>query len=236
MFAATNQIQTQAAAFLAAQPSGISLWVADAASAEWLMARVGVLSPADRAEFATIRQPAARWQSMSARILLRVALCDAVDGQIAASEWIFVKGSNGKKAVAPGQPKVHFSVSHNEKMAVVAVSRNAALGVDVEAVVASVDEAVIADFLSASEQASLDNNDASVRASQFTRFWTLKEAFTKMTGEGLSADFSSVEFDAENDALAAGGQASFECFDIADCRIALAVDAAAAEVTVRELV
>jgi len=235
MFAATNQIQTQAAAFLAAQASGIDLWVADAASAEWLMAHVNVLSAADRAEFATIQQPAARWQSMSARILLRVALSYAVDGEIAAIEWTFVKGANGKKAVAHGQPQVHFSVSHNETMAVVAVSRSAALGVDVETAGADVNEDVVADFLSASEQASLDNNDATIRASQFTRFWTLKEAFTKMTGEGLSADFASIEFDAEEDALTAGEEASFECFDIAGCQIALAIDAAAAEVTVREL-
>ena len=238
MFASATQTQTQAnrPAFVAAQASGIDLWVADATSAEWLMARVNVLSPADRKEFASIQQPAARWQSMSARILLRVALCEAVDGEVAASEWTFVKGANGKKAVAAGQPQVHFSVSHNEKMAVVAVSRTAALGVDVETAGTDVNEDVVADFLSASEQASLDSNNASRRCRQFTRFWTLKEAFTKMTGEGLSADFAKVEFKAHNDELIASVEASFETFSIAGCQIALAIDTAAAgEVTLRDL-
>ena len=241
MFATVNQ--TSAKTFSAG--AGVELWVADATSAEWLMARINVLSPADREEFATIQQPANRWRSMSARILLRVALSDAVDGTVAANEWTFEKGANGKKRVAEGLPAVHFSVSHNDEMAVVAVSRSHALGVDVEANGADVDEDVVAQFLSASEQASLDQtsldqaslDQASLdRSNQFVRFWTLKEAFTKLTGEGLSADFAAVEFKADENALANDNDTRFEMFDIAKCQIALAIEHGNnAEVTLREL-
>ena len=234
MFAAATQIQTAATTPVAARAAAVELWIADAASAEWLTSHIHVLSEAERAEFAAIAQPAARWIAMSARITLRVALSDAVDGAIAPCEWEFVKGANGKKQVAAHQPQIHFSVSHNDEAAVVAISRYHALGIDIEANGTEANEDVIEMFFSAAEAASLDKN-AQRRSAQFTRFWTLKEAYTKMTGEGLSADFATIEFDATENTMIGNSTASFETFTIANNQIALAIDAAEAQVTVREL-
>ena len=237
MFAATAPRQADAHQTVCSHNNAVELWVADTTKFEWLSARIHVLTEAERAEFAKIAQPAARWLAMSARILLRVALSDAIDGAIAPCDWRFTTGSCGKKRVADGQPQIHFSVSHNETMAVVAICRNGAVGVDVETLGKQIDEDVIAMFLSSAEQASLDPHNAANRSNQFVRYWTLKEAYSKLTGEGFTADFAAMAFDPQQNKLAgqAGDQAQFELLDIAKCQIAIAMHTgAAAQISVRD--
>ena len=235
MFTALTQIFTKTQNAVVARSEAVELWVADATNTEWLTARIHVLTEAERTEFAKISDASSRWIAMSARITLRVALSEAVDGAIAPCDWEFVKGACGKKEVAPHQPKIHFSVSHNEEAAVIAISRHHALGVDIEATTTQANEDVIEMFFSAAEQASLDSN-IDRRSAQFVRFWTLKEAYTKMTGEGFTADFATVEFDAVENTMSGNDDVRFETFNISNGQIALAIDSGfAGEVAIREI-
>ena len=234
MFTALTQIFAKTQNTIIAGSEAVELWVADATKAEWLTSHIHVLTEAERVEFAAITDPSSRWIAMSARITLRVALSEAVDGAIAPCEWEFVKGPCGKKEVAPHQPQIHFSVSHNEDAAVIAISRKHALGVDIEATTTQANEDVIEMFFSPAEQASMDN-DADRRSTQFVRFWTLKEAYTKMTGEGFTADFATIEFDAIENTMTGNDEVSFETFNISNNQIALAIDAGfAGKVAIRE--
>ncbi len=239
MFAANTQTQSQTnvvaaldcalapttASVFSSVKDGVQLWVADASNSQWLSARIHVLSETERCEFSAIKQPAARWLAMSARILLRIALTDSTDGAIAPYEWTFTTAANGKKRVTDGQPQIHFSVSHNDQMAVIVVSAATQLGVDVEAADLACNEDVVADFFSPAEQANLDTQNQARRNEQFARLWTLKEAYSKLTGEGLAADFAANEFDAVSDKLTGDTAAQFASRTISNCRIAIATEA-----------
>jgi len=89
-------------------------------------------------------------------------------------------GHNGKPYL-PDHPEIHFNFSHCPRAAVCAVS-NRPIGIDVEAI-APVDWVVAERVLSTmelSEVRSVADPDVA-----FARFWTRKEAFVKLTGDGL---------------------------------------------------
>lgn len=98
--------------------------------------------------------------------------------------------SHGKPflVLSPGtRSAIRFSVSYSDRLVVVAVANGAEVGVDVERVVAGFAwREVAGTALSSGEQsrlAALDDESA-VRA--FYGIWTLKEAVSKASGEGLS--------------------------------------------------
>lgn len=105
----------------------------------------------------------------------------------------------GKK----GKPYINdafFNISHTDGMVSLALS-DCENGADCERLRAPLEKVIKrcftpyeADQISASESPSLN----------FTRLWTLKEAYSKLTGEGISA-LGKTEFDL------AGGKALFDC-------------------------
>lgn len=85
----------------------------------------------------------------------------------------------------------HFNCSHSGNWVVCAVS-NDAVGVDIEAI-RHIDFNVAKRFFSEKEYAYLEEVDPSFRLSYFYDLWTLKEAYIKKIGKGLSlklSDFS----------------------------------------------
>lgn len=82
---------------------------------------------------------------------------------------------------------VHFNLSHTRGMAVLAVCLDAEVGVDVERVDAGIDALALADAnFSQRERALLHACVGMRRAECFTEIWSLKEAWVKALGRGLS--------------------------------------------------
>jgi 4'-phosphopantetheinyl transferase len=100
-----------------------------------------------------------------------------------------------------------FNLSHSEVSALVAVSNQVAVGVDVESI-GEVPEAVsIAEkFFSQPDAETLSKFEASARSNCFLRLWTRKEAYLKATGDGISMGLNrftvglkrSMIYDSEN--------------------------------------
>jgi 4'-phosphopantetheinyl transferase len=90
---------------------------------------------------------------------------------------------------------VQFSISHTRGCVAVALARSA-VGVDVERRRALPDLLAVASMAFAPEGqnalAALSGSEARTRL--FYRYWTLGEAFTKATGEGISQDLTSFAF------------------------------------------
>lgn len=85
---------------------------------------------------------------------------------------------------------LHMNLSHCKGLAVAAVGKMP-LGVDAEAP-RTVKESLLPKICTAEECTRIlyaDNKNLA-----FTRFWTLKEAYAKYTGEGLGLDFSKLGF------------------------------------------
>ncbi|MCF6508269.1 4'-phosphopantetheinyl transferase superfamily protein [Blastococcus sp. MG754426] len=103
-------------------------------------------------------------------------------------------GGHGKPRLL-GDVGLHVSVSHAGNRAVVAVGRDAPVGVDIEQVGAWAD-ADLTDVarlvLAPEERAVLARQPAGTRAEVFTTYWTRKEAAVKATGAGLSAPLDDI--------------------------------------------
>jgi 4'-phosphopantetheinyl transferase len=83
---------------------------------------------------------------------------------------------------------LHASVSHAGELAIVALSRGAPVGVDIEALGSTPPSALVDDILAPAE-APLAADDAHA----FYRIWTRKEAVLKATGAGLELGMARVE-------------------------------------------
>lgn len=89
-------------------------------------------------------------------------------------------GTHGKPYLTD-YPDIHFNISHCVKGCVCAVS-DVPIGVDIQEIRPYSSE--IAERVCSAEEMKIINN-ASDKACEFTRIWTMKESYVKMTGEGI---------------------------------------------------
>ncbi len=177
-----------------------------------------VITDADHAEFANISHAHTRERSLATRAALRNALSRAVSGTVKPSEWVFERGANGKPALAPGFPKLHFSCSHTHTVSAVAVSRLHPVGIDIESSFLTFeDPSLLEEYFSEGELQAIERLPEHRRAKARVRLWTLKEAVVKMLGTGLALDISQLEFDAEDDRLKSNCEPEI---DISEMRLA----------------
>ena len=100
---------------------------------------------------------------------------------------LFEYGEHGKPSIL-GHPEIHFNLSHCREAAVCIISDHP-VGVDVESVRPLKDS--LAEYTM--NDAELDEiRQAANPALQFTRFWTMKEALLKLTGEGINNHLKNV--------------------------------------------
>jgi 4'-phosphopantetheinyl transferase len=115
------------------------------------------------------------------------ALLDCRAGEVA-----FVAGRDGKPRVLGSD--LRFSASRSDGIAVLAISREVEVGVDVEAIRAIDDlDRLARRFMSASERAALAARPAARRQAGWFDCWTRKEAYVKGLGTGLSLPLAGVE-------------------------------------------
>jgi 4'-phosphopantetheinyl transferase len=143
---------------------------------------------ADRFRFAADRET-----FIASHALTRAMLSEVTGRPI--DTWRYVKGAFGKPALATdcGCSGLHFNISHTRGFAACAIAR-ADVGVDIEASDRRTDFALANHFFAPEEADIVRSVPAERRASVFFRFWTLKEAFIKATGEGLSRPLDSFSF------------------------------------------
>ncbi len=148
-------------------------------------ALTATLAPDEKARAARFVFERDRHRFATARGLLRQILGDAAG--IAPARLAFRYGTRGKPCLvdAPGAPD--FNVSHSGGLAAFALSRAGEVGIDIEQERPMPDLATIAErFFSSRESALLAQLPDAEKVPAFFRCWTRKEAFIKLTGEGLS--------------------------------------------------
>jgi 4'-phosphopantetheinyl transferase len=98
----------------------------------------------------------------------------------------FVYGAYGKPALA-SEHSLRFNLSHSNEVALLAVARDAELGVDVEYVRADfASEDIARRFFSRAEVEAFNALPKDEQVAAFFRCWTRKEAYIKAIGKGLS--------------------------------------------------
>jgi 4'-phosphopantetheinyl transferase len=126
-------------------------------------------------------------------------------------------GTVGLTATAGGKPelagenaeRVRFSLAHSGSLMLCALTRDDAVGVDVEEIREDVEVAEIAErFFAAEEARTLLALAPAPRRAAFFACWTRKEAVLKATGDGLARALDSFVVSVQPEAaavLAAGG-------------------------------
>jgi 4'-phosphopantetheinyl transferase len=98
---------------------------------------------------------------------------------------------NGKPVVQATE-RLHFNLSHSGEWALVALSSDHAVGIDIEAHYALEVNVVALQVLSADEHVALDALPMDERSGAFFTCWTRKEALAKGIGIGLDFPFTQV--------------------------------------------
>jgi len=150
-----------------------------------------LLSPDERARASRFVFERDRRRFIAARAALRSILAECAG--IGPRQVAFYYTPSGKPGLAGDleRSELQFNLSHSGALALIAVVRRAALGVDVECLSRRVDyEGIAKRFFSERERRALESLDGSKRKRGFFDCWTRKEAFVKALGEGLSRPFS----------------------------------------------
>lgn len=108
----------------------------------------------------------------------------------------FIPGAAGKPEIIPSLncKCLRFNLSHTRGLALIAVVRERAVGIDVEHLRPIRDfEQIARRFFTSRESEQLSALPASERKKAFYRLWTRKEAYLKATGEGISNALNRIE-------------------------------------------
>lgn len=108
----------------------------------------------------------------------------------AADRLVFRAGSHGKPELA-NDVGLRFNLTHSGELALLAISRDLELGVDVEDIRPLSDDAIADRFFSEPEVRALRAVAPQSRLAAFYSCWTRKEAVLKGTGMGLSGGLDS---------------------------------------------
>lgn len=179
--------------------SAIHVWWARLGESDALAARwQDVLDSEEREQRQRFRNAESRDLYALAHVLLRVAL--SRHAAVKPQAWSFVRGAYGKPELTPSlaaTTRLHFSLAHSAATAVCAIRWGAPVGVDVEPIDRSVDPLELAaGVLSCREkEALLAVEEEEMRRRRFLALWTLKEAYVKAVGLGLTFSVTDCIFD-----------------------------------------
>ncbi|MEM7120950.1 MAG: 4'-phosphopantetheinyl transferase superfamily protein [Pseudomonadota bacterium] len=134
---------------------------------------------------------------LAAHLLLRTRL--SLYAPVAPGAWTFEKNAFGRPEVAGGLLEadgLRFNLSHTNGLVACAITRSADVGIDVESLSRPTPGLDIAErFFSPDEFAMLQKAPADEQHQLFFAIWTLKEAYIKARGMGLSLPLDQFAFD-----------------------------------------
>lgn len=154
----------------------------------------GWLSAGEHARHDQLRIETARDQFVAAHALARAILGRATGTPPARVG--FTIGQHGRPELAnpPAGGRLRFNLSHTSGMVVVAVALDRDIGVDVESRHRTTNSLDLAQrFFSPGEAAALEALPPADRPRAFLDYWTLKEAYVKALGLGLTHSLSAFE-------------------------------------------
>jgi 4'-phosphopantetheinyl transferase len=166
-----------------------------------------VLDADEQARAARLRFDADRLSYRAAHVLLRCALTRQLS--LAPAQWRFCRGPHGRPeidtAALPSAMGLRFNLSHSREVVCCAITRAGSVGVDVECRRPIRDRAALAErFFTAEEAAAIAASRHDGEAAEEARFyaiWTLKEAYVKARGLGISMGLDQFAFRLDDGAM-----------------------------------
>lgn len=167
------------------------VWIADPADADPRF--LDVLSAAERERMERFRFERDRASYLAAHGLARLAL-STCEPAVAPRDWQFRYGERGKPEVIGST--LRFNISHTHGLAGCVIARDIDCGIDVETLDRPTDIHRLArKVFSPAEQVALRSAPEEDRRRLFFTFWTLKEAYVKARGCGITIPLEQCSFD-----------------------------------------
>jgi 4'-phosphopantetheinyl transferase len=155
------------------------------------------LSEDERERASRYVQQKTREQFVLVRGLLREILAERINsinsGSVTASSLRFGYSQFGKPFLSEYR-EWQFNVAHTRNVALIAVARHRAVGVDVQWCNPEIDiEKAMTKAYSDSEKTLLQELAPQSKRAMSFQLWTLKEAYVKADGRGLSLDLKNID-------------------------------------------
>jgi 4'-phosphopantetheinyl transferase len=179
----------------------VHVWLVDPAElddADLLREYHALMDAADRRKHDRYRFQQHRHACLLSRALVRTTLSRYCP-DIHPREWKFVETANGRPEIAAGQASLplRFNLSRTDGLIACAVALQRDVGVDIECIDLRRSTAAIAErYFAPAELRHL----RAERAERFFDYWTLKEAYVKARGIGLSIPLEQMAFEIGGDA------------------------------------
>jgi len=153
-----------------------------------------LLAPDEAARERRYKFPIDRQRFLVRRALVRTVLSHYTEDD--PRRWTFVNNAYGKPAIVkPAGVPLRFNLSHTRGLAVCAVARQHDVGVDVEDLEQEdVDLGIAKQYFAAAEVDTLRGLPHRQQRTAFFELWTLKEAYIKARGMGLSIPLGDFAF------------------------------------------
>jgi 4'-phosphopantetheinyl transferase len=156
----------------------------DVAAPEQRSMLATLLSEDERERLTRFRFESDRQLFLVSHALLRIALSRHAGTEPHA--WRFHMGSHGRPEIAEPRSRLRFSLSHTKGLAACAMILDREIGLDVEYLTADPPIDAAERFFSPRERCDMLCTPVEARAEWFLEYWTLKEAYAKARGLGLS--------------------------------------------------
>ena len=153
-----------------------------------------LMDDSQRARNHRFSQQTLRDSDVITRALQRTVLSEYED--ISPSEWRFSQDSAGKPYITNSSTSLSFNLSHTREWIACAVARHPFIGIDIEHSERNSKIVPLAErFFSRQECQALISLPAAEQKSRFFDYWTLKEAYIKARGEGISLGLNRFSFE-----------------------------------------
>ncbi len=177
----------------------IHLWYVfteEAIQAGWLDRFPALMSGQERERYDRFINERARDQHLIARALVRNVL--SMYGDLPPREWEFEFAAHGKPSIRPDQnsSQLSFNLAHCPGLVICAVTRGREIGVDCEDSRRKIGHRQFSTrFFAPQEVRQIDRASDAELPSLFFDLWTLKEAYIKAVGAGLSLPLDQFGFE-----------------------------------------
>ncbi len=179
-------------------PDEVHVWITEPEQIEeprLLEAYWGILSSGEREKQRRFHFERHRRQYLVSHALVRLTLSRYAP--VAPQEWSFRTNAYGRPEVLGERgSRLRFNLSHTDGMAVVAVALDEEVGVDVEDSQRQGETVGLADhYFAPAEVVALRALPVDLQQERFFDYWTLKEAYIKARGMGLSLPLEQFAFE-----------------------------------------
>ena len=169
-------------------------WISLDVSEENLQNLISLLSEAEKIKADRFKFPQHQRRYQAVHGILRIILGRYLN--LDPTQLNFTQSDRGKPYLTDdcNPLNLQFNLSHSENMAIVGISRDRRIGVDLEKMRSMENAEQLAQrFFCASEYYLLTQAIPEERDQLFFQLWTAKEAYLKATGEGIGGGLNQVK-------------------------------------------